>query len=175
MLSYFYGFYHAIHHHSTHRHLRNMFSSIEQANLWSRLCFVNMRLMEEILQYLECIKPFEKWDTHQLDSRISSINSCSEVATPNWISDTRKFKIALEKLPGPNKGIRVSPTFREGALPTSGQKLFTFHNKGIPIRIPKHQFTNTPRIHGTGIFTYIYHKNQPNVGTYTIHGSLGIS
>ena len=22
-------------------------------------------------------------------------------------------------------------------------------------------------IHGTGIFTYIYHKNQPNVGKYT--------
>ena len=29
------------------------------------------------------------------------------------------------------------------------------------------------RIHGTGIFTYIYHKNQPNVGKYTIHGSYG--
>ena len=25
-----------------------------------------------------------------------------------------------------------------------------------------------------GIFTYIYHKNQPNVGKYTIHGSLGM-
>ena len=23
------------------------------------------------------------------------------------------------------------------------------------------------------IFTYIYHKNQPNVGIYTIHGSIG--
>ena len=30
------------------------------------------------------------------------------------------------------------------------------------------------RIHGTGIFTYIYHKNQANVGKYTIHGSYGI-
>ena len=28
-------------------------------------------------------------------------------------------------------------------------------------------------IHGTGIFTYIYHKNQPNVDTYTIHGWYG--
>ena len=28
------------------------------------------------------------------------------------------------------------------------------------------------RIHGTGIFTYIYHTNQPNVGRYTIHGSV---
>ena len=26
-----------------------------------------------------------------------------------------------------------------------------------------------------GIFTYIYHKNQPNVGIYTIHGSYGLS
>ena len=24
-----------------------------------------------------------------------------------------------------------------------------------------------------GLFTYIYHKNQPNVGKYTIHGSYG--
>ena len=24
-----------------------------------------------------------------------------------------------------------------------------------------------------GIFTYIYHINQPNVGKYTIHGSSG--
>ena len=24
-----------------------------------------------------------------------------------------------------------------------------------------------------GIFTYIYHKNQPNVGEYTKHGSYG--
>ena len=27
----------------------------------------------------------------------------------------------------------------------------------------------THRIHGTGIFTYVYHKNQPNVGKYTIY------
>ena len=25
-----------------------------------------------------------------------------------------------------------------------------------------------------GIFTYIYHTNQPNVGKYTIHGSYGL-
>ena len=25
-----------------------------------------------------------------------------------------------------------------------------------------------------GIFTYIYHTNQPNVGKHTIHGSFGI-
>ena len=32
----------------------------------------------------------------------------------------------------------------------------------------------TDTIHGTGIFTYIYHRNQPNVGKYTIHGSYGL-
>ena len=25
-----------------------------------------------------------------------------------------------------------------------------------------------------GIFTYIYHENQPNVGKYTIHGWYGL-
>ena len=34
-----------------------------------------------------------------------------------------------------------------------------------------------PKLHPIGsmygIFTYIYHKNQPNVGKYTIHGSYG--
>ncbi len=29
-------------------------------------------------------------------------------------------------------------------------------------------------IHGSGIFTYIYHKDQLNVGKYTIHGSYGV-
>ena len=36
-----------------------------------------------------------------------------------------------------------------------------------------HWFSISHRIHGTGIFTYIYHKHQPNVGKYTIHGSYG--
>ena len=26
-----------------------------------------------------------------------------------------------------------------------------------------------------GIFTYIYHKNRPNVGKYTIHGWYGVN
>ena len=25
-----------------------------------------------------------------------------------------------------------------------------------------------------GVYTHIYHKSQPNVGKYTIHGSFGI-
>ena len=31
----------------------------------------------------------------------------------------------------------------------------------------------THSIHGTGIFTYIYHKIQPNVGRYIILGWYG--
>ena len=30
-------------------------------------------------------------------------------------------------------------------------------------------FNITHRIHVTGIFTYIYHTNQPNAGNHTIH------
>ena len=30
------------------------------------------------------------------------------------------------------------------------------------------------KIHGTGIYLYIYHKNQLNVGKYTIHGWYGV-
>ena len=30
----------------------------------------------------------------------------------------------------------------------------------------------THTIHGTGIFTNIYHENQPNVGKYNIHGYM---
>ena len=32
----------------------------------------------------------------------------------------------------------------------------------------------THRIHGAGIFTYIYHRFKPNVGKYTIHGWYGL-
>ncbi len=39
------------------------------------------------------------------------------------------------------------------------------------IRVLNQPEFHTHRIHGTGIFTYIYHKNQPNVGKYAIHGS----
>jgi len=31
----------------------------------------------------------------------------------------------------------------------------------------------TQMLHGDGIFTYIYPKNDPNVGKYSIHGASG--
>ena len=37
-----------------------------------------------------------------------------------------------------------------------------------------HRIFHTHMIHGTGIFTYISHKHQPNVGKYIIHRSYGI-
>ena len=35
-------------------------------------------------------------------------------------------------------------------------------------------FLSTHSIHGTGVFTYIYHRNQPNAGQYAIHGCYGV-
>ena len=56
--------------------------------------------------------------------------------------------------------------------------MFTSVADGLAIEIPyprfiEEQYCIPQRIHGTGIFTYIYHKNQLNVGKYTIHGSSG--
>ena len=45
--------------------------------------------------------------------------------------------------------------------------LFFFgHLWGAPFHLISHRSMY-------GIYTYIYHKNQPNVGKYTIHGSYG--
>ena len=48
------------------------------------------------------------------------------------------------------------------------------HN--VAIDDQKHHLSEVPMPIGSmyGIFIYIYHKNQPNVGKYTIHGSYGI-
>ena len=35
-------------------------------------------------------------------------------------------------------------------------------------------WVSVPIVSMYGIFSYIYHKNQPNVGIYTIHGSYGV-
>ena len=47
---------------------------------------------------------------------------------------------------------------------------------GIRHDEPMFGWFESHRIRGTGIFTYIYHKNQPNrryIYIYTIHGSYG--
>ena len=41
-------------------------------------------------------------------------------------------------------------------------------------RVPKKMLTNVPIASMYDIFTYIYQKNQPNVGKYTIHGWYGV-
>ena len=48
-----------------------------------------------------------------------------------------------------------------------------FLGKRFWFNISMHPIYITHRIHGTGIFTYIYHKNQLNVGKKTIYGSSG--
>ena len=52
----------------------------------------------------------------------------------------------------------------------SKQGLNSNQNKGHQ-RVPGNYISHT--IHVWYIFTYIYHKNQPNVGKYTIHGCHG--
>ena len=44
---------------------------------------------------------------------------------------------------------------------------------GRRIHLPIHEWLIFPIGSMYGIFTCIYHKNQPNVGKYTIHGSYG--
>ena len=41
-------------------------------------------------------------------------------------------------------------------------------------KVSRHRKKNIPIGSMYGIFTYIYHKNKPNAGKYTIHGSYGI-
>ena len=36
------------------------------------------------------------------------------------------------------------------------------------------EFFSLPKQSMYGIYTYIYYKNEPNVGMYTIHGSYGL-
>ena len=50
-----------------------------------------------------------------------------------------------------------------------GQKHHFFHGK----KTTKMGRTNHPRCSMYGIFTYIYPKNNPNVGKYSIHGASG--
>ena len=67
--------------------------------------------------------------------------------------------------------------------PPHSSVVVVVHNATMPFELPTPaaEFCgngggltfHSHRIHGTGIFTYIYHKNQPNVGKYTIHGSYG--
>ena len=51
----------------------------------------------------------------------------------------------------------------------------SLQSKSQPTTLPKKNSVWTIPIGSMyGIFTNIYHKNQPNVGVYTIHGSYGI-
>ena len=53
--------------------------------------------------------------------------------------------------------------------------LFCIYDKNLPGSecLVGHYSTLYPIGSMYGIFTHIYHKNQPNVGVYTIHGSYG--
>ena len=47
--------------------------------------------------------------------------------------------------------------------------------RGAVVKNPSYPFIRPFPIGSVyGIFTYIYHQNQPNVVKYTIHGSYGL-
>ena len=87
----------------------------------------------------------------------------------------QKQPLTLESIPSITKtslspaGIecffRAAGKLRQMAWTHGGNKFGGDHQMPPSIK--------TCNIHGIGIFTYIYHKNQPNVGKYTIHGSYG--
>ena len=58
-------------------------------------------------------------------------------------------------------------TFRETTKRNTPMPNKTATKKIINNKETQHSISY--RIHGTGIFTYIYHKNQPNVGEYASH------
>ena len=73
------------------------------------------------------------------------------------------------------KSHRSRPCWSLSQVPKkAGQRMWPSH---FPYRIffmfTKQHNLSYPRCSMYGIFSYIYHKNQPNVGKYTIHGSYG--
>ena len=76
-----------------------------------------------------------------------------------------------------NEAPMSSPWIRFGVFTSHREVVTSIQNRKsqeerVPQVSPGFEGVDCPlRIHGTGIFTYIYHKNQPNVGKYTIHGS----
>ena len=63
-----------------------------------------------------------------------------------------------------------------GSPSLQGQSLMIYHGDKVPI-VPINSvflLSAIPIGSVSGLFTYIYHKNQPNVSKYTMHGSYGI-
>ncbi len=71
-------------------------------------------------------------------------------------------------------GIITSKTVKSPLSPLKFRN--NFKNLAIPTFCESTSKTssNTHRINGTGIFTYMYHKFKQHVGKYTIPGSYGI-
>ena len=81
-----------------------------------------------------------------------------------WIpqGNVEKTRPSRHAMAGRKEG-RIPPLLRKEKLPS------TFHGQkntavGKKLRHKNRNVFQTGRIHMYGIFTYIYHKNQPNVG-----------
>ena len=80
----------------------------------------------------------------------------------------------------------IAQLHKHGALSNALGLIFLFHREVLNVQqssssqnqdfqfLTKVAWQIVPHsIHGTGTFSYIYHKNQPNVGNYTIHRWYG--
>ena len=121
------------------------------------------------------------------------VNSCHEKLTSTWKPWEENF--IKKAMIGSN--IRYMHIFSKMGIQLTGEKLFhaSWQASDVPncqvancsfvaqvpifaamfflcgnFQKPKRLIEIPLRIHGTGIFTYISHKNPPNVGKCAIHG-----
>ena len=119
--------------------------------------FFIILLMAEILHQLRLVVYpiiYRVSAPSQVVSRISAINSTKQNAF-SILSRATHHK----NLPQPLEVGNPHPTTRRSKR---APRLFWPQQNALPI----------PSMYG--IFTYIYHKNQVNVGKYTIHGCYGL-
>ena len=87
-----------------------------------------------------------------------------DTAVPNHPRHVRTVGSSPKELELEIHGMRFQPPLGESFHVVSGQK--TIWLVSCISRVPIGSMY--------GIFTYIYHKNQPNVGVDTIHGSYRV-
>ena len=92
---------------------------------------------------------------------------------PNLTFHNQKFMALPDSTQSSNPKPRLVDQVYVGSSAGSASWLLDRWKSSIPCHHCCEINSISHRIHGTGIFHYIYHKNQPNVGEYTIHGSLG--
>ena len=102
------------------------------------------------------------------------------VAIQPWTNDTRIRILAPNKnmqqqIPSRNFHLLKQSNHHCHHWNSENNILQTLGSSNFLREYLKKTSSNTHRMNGTGIFTYIYGKFKPNVGEYTIPGSYGIT